>query len=105
MGLRHLGNLLMIRLEGERVQSKGRRLVFDFERFLVDPYGDFFPGESIFAKEAPVAKADVAMHVELAHTLRGIEHPQEHLFWVGASQPQKGASNKATLANLDSPTA
>jgi hypothetical protein len=81
-----LGNLLMIGLEGEGVQGECRRLVFDFERVLVDPHGDLFPGEPIFAKEAPVAEADVTMLVQMARKLCGIQDPREHLVRVGAPQ-------------------
>jgi hypothetical protein len=53
-GIRHLGDLLMIGLEGEGIEGEGRRLVFDFEGFFVDPHGDLCTGEPIFAKEPPV---------------------------------------------------
>src|SRR6266566_1690041 len=84
-GLRHLGNLLVIGPESDGVQGQGCGLVFDFERFFVDPHRHLFPGEAIFAKEAPVAEADVAMLVQVARKLRGIQDPREHLFRVGAS--------------------
>ncbi len=89
-GLCHLGNLLMIGLEGEGVQSESRGLIFDFERFLIHPDRDFFPGEPIFAKEAPVTEADVAMLVQVARKLRGIQHPREDLFRVGGTPIRYG---------------
>ncbi len=84
-GIRHLSDLLMIGLEGNGVEGEGRRLVFDFERVLVDPHRDLFPGESIFAKEAPVAEADIAVFVQMTGKLRGIQHPREDLFWIRSS--------------------
>ena len=85
-GIRHLGDLLMIGLEGEGIQGECRRLVFDFERFFVDPHRDLFPGKPIFAKEPPVAEANVLMLVQMTGKLRGIEHPREDLFRVRSSQ-------------------
>jgi hypothetical protein len=80
------GNLLVIGFEREGVQGERRRLILDFERVLLDSHTDFFPGEPIFAKEAPVAEADVAMLVQLTGKLRGIQQPREDLFRVGVPQ-------------------
>lgn len=85
-GIRHLGDLLMVGRKAKGIQGERCRLVFDFERVLVDPHTDLFPGKSIFAKEAPVPETDIAVFVEMARKLCGIEHPREHLFRVGSSQ-------------------
>ncbi len=58
-GMRHLGDLLMIGLEGKRVQCECRRLVFDLERSLIDPHEDLFSGESIFPFASRPARAGV----------------------------------------------
>ena len=47
---------LLILRELNGVQCERRGLVLDFECAFVHPHGDLFPGEPIFAKEAPSRK-------------------------------------------------
>lgn len=85
-GMLHFGDLLLIRCQADRIQGERHCLVFDFEGFLIDPHGDLFSGKPIFPKETPVSEPYVSMLVEMTSKLRGVQHPREHLFWVGPPQ-------------------
>jgi hypothetical protein len=82
----HVKNVLVIRLERERVKRERGRLIFDLERSLVHPHGHILTRESIFSKEPPVPELDRAVLIQTASKVGGIEDVREDLFRVGSSQ-------------------
>src|SRR6266566_4817652 len=82
----HFSDMLMIGLEGDRIQRECRRLVFNLECSFIDPHGDLFSCESIFPKETPVSEADISMCIEVPRKLGGKQNTGEDLFRVRSSQ-------------------